>query len=315
MSMDVKRPLRAIDGYQQRHAALAVPLAVVKKFGDDQGGNLAALIAFRAFFSLFPLLLLLTTVLGYVLAGNPDLRQEAVDSVLTQFPVIGEQIQVSSLEGSGVALAIGIAGSLWAGFGVVLATQHALDRVWAIPFRDRPDFLTSRLRALVLLIVLGTLTLASTVASGLVGGGSGLLGPVGGIAISIGINLLVFGALFSLLGAREASFSKLLPGVVLAAVGWSGLQLVGGWFVSHEVRNAAPAYGTFALVLGLLVWINLGAILTVLSAELNVVRERELWPRSLLGAGREEDERVMRAIAKAQAREDSQQISVDFERR
>ena len=315
MSMDAKRPLRAIDRYQQRHAALAVPFAVLRKFGDDQGGNLAALIAFRAFFSLFPLLLLLTTVLGYVLAGNPDLRQEAVDSVLSQFPVIGEQIQVSSLEGNGVALAIGIVGSLWAGFGVVLATQHALDRVWAIPFRDRPNFLTSRLRALVLLIVLGTLTLASTIASGLVGGGSGLLGPVGGIAIAIGINLFVFGTVFTLLGAREASPSKLLPGVVLAAVGWSGLQLVGGWFVSHEVRNAAPAYGTFALVLGLLVWINLGAMLTVLSAELNVVRERELWPRSLLGAGREEDERVMRAIAKAQAREDSQQISVDFDRR
>jgi uncharacterized BrkB/YihY/UPF0761 family membrane protein len=74
---------------------------------------------------------------------------------------------------------------------------------------------------------------------------------------------------------------------------WSGLQLLGGWFVSHEVRNATPAYGTFALVLGLLVWINLGAALTVLSAELNVVWERRLWPRSLLGAGREEDERVM----------------------
>lgn len=313
--MDAKRPVRAIDRYQQRHAALAVPLAVLRKFGDDQGGNLAALIAFRAFFSLFPLLLLLTTVLGYVLAGNPDLRQEAVDSVLTQFPVIGEQVQVGSLEGNGVALVVGVFGSLWAGFGVVLATQHALDRVWAVPFRDRPDFLTSRLRALVLLIVLGTLTLASTVASGLVGGGSGLLGPAGGIAISIGINLLVFGALFSLLGAREASFSKLLPGVVLAAVCWSGLQLVGGWFVSHEVRNATPAYGTFALVLGLLVWINLGAMLTVLAAELNVVRERRLWPRSLLGAGREEDERVMRALAKAEAREDSQRISVDFDHR
>lgn len=313
--MDAKRPLRAIDRYQQRHAALAVPFAVLKKFGDDQGGNLAALIAFRAFFSLFPLLLLLTTVLGYVLAGNPDLRQEAVDSVLTQFPVIGEQIQVSSLEGNGVALGVGIVGSLWAGFGVVLATQHALDRAWAVPFRDRPDFFTSRLRALVLLIVLGTLTLASTIASGLVGGGSGLLGPVSGIAISIAINLLVFGALFSLLGAREASFSKLLPGAVLAAVGWSGLQLVGGWFVAHEVRNATPAYGTFALVLGLLVWINLGAMLTVLSAELNVVRARQLWPRSLVGAEREEDERVMRALAKAEAREDSQRISVDFDRR
>ena len=313
--MDVKRPLRAIDRYQQRHPALAVPLAVLRKFGDDQGGNLAGLIAFRAFFSLFPLLLLLTTVLGYVLAGNPDLRREAVDSVLTQFPVIGEQIQVSSLEGNGVALAIGIVGSLWAGFGVVLATEHALDRVWAVPFRDRPAFLTSRLRALVLLVVLGSLTVVSTVASGLVGGGADLLGPVGGIVISVGINLLVFGTVFTLLGTRQASFSKLLPGVVLAAVCWSGLQLLGGWFISHEVRNAAPAYGTFALVLGLLVWINLGAMLTVLSAELNVVWERELWPRSLLGAGRDEDERVMRAIAKAQAREDSQRIRVDFERR
>lgn len=289
---DVKRIVRRVDEFQQRHRLAGFLFAVQKKFGDDQGGNLAGLIAFRAFFSLFPLLLLLTTVLGYVLAGDPGLRREAVDSVLTQFPVIGEQIQVSTLEGNGVALAIGIGGSLWAGFGVVLATEHALDRVWAVPFRDRPDFLTSRLRALVLLLVLGTLTIASTIASGLVGGGSGLLGPVGGIAISVGINLLVFGALFSLLGAREDSFAKLLPGVVLAAVCWSGLQLVGGYFVSHEVRNAAPAYGTFALVLGLLVWINLGALLTVLSAELNVVWERRLWPRSLLGTEREEDERV-----------------------
>lgn len=292
-----------------------MPVAVVKKFGDDQGGNLAGLIAFRAFFSLFPLLLLFTTVLGYVLAGDPQLRQEAVDSVLTQFPVIGEQIGVSSLEGSGVALAIGIGGSVWAGFGVVLSTQTALDRVWAIPFRDRPDFLTSRLRALVLLVVLGALTLASTVASGLVGGGADLFGPVGGIAVSVGINLLVFGALFSLLGTRPASFSALLPGVALAAVCWSGLQLIGGYFIAHEVRNAAPAYGTFALVLGLLVWINLGAVLTVLSAELNVVRARGLWPRSLLGVGRDEDERVLGALAKAEARDESQSIRVDFDRR
>jgi membrane protein len=292
---------------------LAVPVAVLKKFGDDQGGNLAALIAFRAFFSLFPLLLLLTTVLGYVLAGNPDLRQEAVDSVLTQFPVIGEQIEVSSLQGSGVALAIGIVGSLWAGFGVVLATGAALDRVWAVPFRDRPNFLTSRLRALVLLAVLGTLMLASTVASGLVGGGAGPFGPVGGIALSLGLNLLVFGAVFMLLGARRAALGSLLPGIVLAAACWSVLQLVGGWFIAHEVRNAAPAYGTFALVLGLLVWINLGAALTVLSAELNVVRARRLWPRSLLGVDRHEDERVMRALAKAEARDESQRISVEFD--
>jgi membrane protein len=284
--MDAQRPLRAFDRYQRRHRPLAVPVAVVKKFGDDDGGDLAALIAYRAFFSLFPLLLLLTTVFGYVLAGNPDLRQEAVDSTLAQFPVIGDQIKLSSLEGNGVALVVGIVGSLWAGFGVVLATEGALDRVWAVPRPDRTGFLASRLRALILLLVLGALTIASTVASGLVGGGAGVLGPLGGIAVSISLNTVVFGAVFMLLGRHSAPLSDLLPGIVLAAVCWSALQLVGGYFVSHQIRNATPAFGTFALVLGLLVWVQLGAMLTVFSAELNVVRARGLWPRSLLGVDR-----------------------------
>lgn len=312
--MHATRPIRAFDRFQQRHPALAVPIAVGKKFDEDEGWNLAGLIAYRAFFSLFPLLLLLTTVLGYVLAGDPGLREEAVDSVLTQFPVIGDQIEVSSLEGSGVALAVGVVGSLWAGFGVVLATERALDRVWAIPHPDRPDFLTSRMRALVLLVVLGTLMVVSTVASGLVGGGAGVLGPVGGIAFSIALNLLVFGALFGLLGSRPASFGALLPGIAVAAVVWSVLQLVGGYFVSHQIQDATPAYGTFALVLGLLVWVQLGATLTVLCAELNVVRARRLWPRSLVGVGREEDERAMRALAESEARDERQRIEVEFER-
>jgi len=142
------------------------------------------------------------------------------------------------------------------------------------------------LRALALLFVLGALTIASTVASGLVGGGAGLLGPLAGIAVSIGVNAVVFGAVFTLLGQRATSLRTLLPGIALAAVCWSALQLVGGYFVSHQIRDATPAYGTFALVLGLLVWIQLGATLTVFSAELNVVRARGLWPRSLLGADR-----------------------------
>lgn len=284
--MDVRGLLGVLDRCQQRHRSLAVPAAVVKKFGDDDGGDLASLIAYRAFFSLFPLLLLLTTVLGYVLAGNADLRQEAVDSTLAQFPVIGDQIKLSSLEGNGIALAVGIVGSLWAGLGVVLATERALDRVWGVARPDRPGFLASRLRALALLFVLGALTIVSTVASGLVGGGAGLLGPIAGVVVSIGVNVVVFGAVFTLLGQRSTSLRTLLPGIALAALCWSALQLVGGFFVSHEVRNATPAYGTFALVLGLLVWIQLGATLTVLSAELNVVRARGLWPRSLLGTDR-----------------------------
>ena len=230
--MDPRRPLRALDRYQQRHTPLAVPAAVVKKFGDDDGGDLAALIAYRAFFSLFPLLLVLTTVLGYVLEGNPDLRQEAVDSTLAQFPVIGDQIKLSSLEGNGIALAVGVVGSLWAGLGVVLATERALDRVWAVPRRDRSGFLASRLRALTLLFVLGALTIASTVASGLVGGGAGLLGPLAGIAVSIGAQRGRLRCCLHALGttvdlpARLAARNRPRRGLLVCpAAGWRLLRL------------------------------------------------------------------------------------------
>jgi YihY family inner membrane protein len=277
----VKKRLQALDAFQQRHAALALPLGVVKKFGDDRGGNLAALIAYRAFFSLFPLLLLMTTLLGYLLADDPELRRSVVDSTLSQFPVIGEQLKVSSLQGSGLALAVGIAGTLWAGFGVVLASEEAIDRAWEAPDAGRPGFLASRLRALGLLVALGGAMVASTVASGIVGGGAGWFGAIAGLLTSAVLNLAVFLAVFHLLTSVEQPLRSALPGAVLAAVCWTALQLVGGWFVSHEIRNATPVYGTFALVIGLLAWIQLGATLTVFAAELNVVWARKLWPRSL----------------------------------
>jgi membrane protein len=285
MGMDVKAPLRRFDGFQQQHRLLAAPLGVVKKFGDDEGGSMVSLIAYRAFFSLFPLLLLLTTILGYVLAGDPSLRESVVDSTLSQFPVIGDQLKGGTLTGSGVALAVGIVGSLLAGLGVVLETEQTFDKVWGVPKDDRHGFVGSRLRAIGLLLVLGGLAVVSTVVSGLVSGGADLFGPVWGLLIATALNLAVFAAVFRLLTSDEVDFRALVPGIVVTTVGWELLQLLGGWYISHEVRSAPPAYGTFALVIGLLAWIHLGAFFTVLGAETNVVRERRLWPRSLLPDG------------------------------
>ena len=199
--MDVKAPLRRFDRFQQRHRLLAAPLGVVKKFGDDEGGSMVSLIAYRAFFSLFPLLLLMTTILGYLLADDPSLREKVVESTLSQFPVIGDQLKGGSLTGSGVALAVGIVGSLLAGLGVVLETEQSFDPVWGVPDDEQHGFLGSRLRAIGLLLFLGGLAIASTIVSGLVAGGSDLFGPVWGLLIATALNLVVFAAVFRLLTA------------------------------------------------------------------------------------------------------------------
>jgi YihY family inner membrane protein len=286
--MDVKAPLRRFDEFQQKRPALALPLGIVKKFGDDEGGSMVSLIAYRAFFSLFPLLLLMITILGFVLAGNEDLRKEVVDSTLSQFPIIGNQLKGGELKGSGVALAIGIVGSVLAGIGVVLETESTFNRCWGVPKSAERGFVGSRVRAIVLLVALGGLAVVSTVIGGLAAGGADILGAggkVAGILVATVLNLFVFGAVFRLLTTDTVETRALVPGVVVATIGWEILQLLGGWYISHEVKNASAVYGTFALVIGLLAWIHLGAMFVVLGAETNVVRTRRLWPRSMFGGG------------------------------
>jgi membrane protein len=289
--MDFKAPLRRFDDYQQTRPALALPLGVVKKFSDDEGGSMVSLIAYRAFFSLFPLLLLMVTILGFVLAGNDELREEVVSGTLSQFPIIGNQLKGGTLQGSGVALAVGIVGSVLAGIGVILETESTFNRCWGVPKAGERGFVGSRLRAIMLLVVLGGLAVVSTVVSGLAAGGADFFGAGGkivGLVIATLLNLGVFGAVFRLLTADTVETRALIPGVVVATIGWEILQVAGGWYISHEVKNASAVYGTFALVIGLLAWIHLGAMFVVLGAEDDVVRTRKLWPRPLLdgpGAG------------------------------
>jgi len=284
--MDVKAPLRRFDEFQQTKPGLALPLGIVKKFGDDEGGSMVSLIAYRAFFSLFPLLLLMTTILGYVLAGNDELREEVVNGTLSQFPIIGNQLKGGELKGSGIALAVGIIGSVLAGIGVILETESTFNRCWGVPKAAERGFVGSRLRAIVLLVALGGLAVVSTVLGGLAAGGADLFGAggkVAGLLIATALNLFVFGAVFRLLTTDTVATRALIPGVVVATIGWEILQVAGGWYISHEVKNASAVYGTFALVIGLLAWIHLGAMFVVLGAETNVVRTRKLWPRSMFG--------------------------------
>ncbi|MGZ4244334.1 MAG: YihY/virulence factor BrkB family protein [Solirubrobacteraceae bacterium] len=307
-------PLHRFDDVQQRRRWLALPIAVLRKFGDDGAGSLAALVAYYAFFSLFPLLLVFTTILGFVLRNNPSAQQAVENSVLHQLPIIGNQIQLHSLKGSVTALIIGLVTSLLAGLGVTGAAQRALDTVWAIPYKDRPNFLQSRGRGLGLLTLLGLLFIISTFVSGVVSGGFGGVGDlIVGYVIALVVNFALFFAAFRLMTARVIPSRDLRIGVIVAGVTWTILQALGGYFIGHVLNKQSDAGKTFGLVIALLVWLHLGAQLMLYSAEINVVVTRRLWPRSLFGPPvAPADKRTLRALAKVEERSAEQQVDVEF---
>jgi membrane protein len=312
----IGRLVRRIDQYQQRHAWLGFPLAVVKKFGEDQAGSKAALLAYYGFFSLFPLLLVFAAALGFVLHGNVDLQHRVINSVKDNFPAVSSYLKIGSISGSGVALGIGLAGALWAGMGVTNAAQDAMNAIWDVPLSARPNFLKTRLRGLGLLLLLGTFALASTFLSGL-GSTSGSFSTVlriAGIAGSLLLNLLLYGVAFQVLTVKRLTVREILPGAVLGAVLWTVLQTVGGYYVTHQVANATPLYGSFAVVIGLLAWIYLGAQMTLYAAEVNVVLAQHLWPRSLIGPpSTEADRRALELLAHKASRVAGELVEVRFE--
>jgi membrane protein len=313
--MDLLGPVHRFDDFQQSRRWLALPIAVIRKFGDDQGGNLAALVAYFAFFSLFPLLLVMTTILGFVLRDNPGAQRSVENSVLHQLPIIGNQIQLHSLEGSVAALIIGLVTSLLAGLGVTGAAQNAMDRVWAVPFKERPNFLQSRLRGLGLLTFLGLLFIISTAASGIVSGGFGGVGDlIVGYVIALLVNFALFYAAFRLMTVSVIPNRDLRVGVIVAGILWTILQALGGFFIGHVLNKQGDVGKTFGLVIALLVWLHLGAQVMLYSAEINVVVTRRLWPRSLFGPPEAPaDKRTLRALAKVEERSEQQHIDVQFE--
>jgi membrane protein len=283
-SQFLRTRLAALDDYQQRKRRLGFLVAVFKRFDDDQASQMGALIAYYGFFSLFPLLLVFVTILGFVLEGSPSTQESVVHSTLSQFPVIGTQLQsnVHSLKGSVPALVIGLLGATLAGLGITGATQSAFNKVWEIPRARQLGFLAWRVRGVGLLIVFGLLSIVSTVAAGYVTAQTtGPVGVLAGVIVALAANLLLFFAVFRLLTSEEVETANLIPGVIVGAVLWQLLQHVGGFYVDHVVRHAKETSGLFAFVLGLLTWLYLGGQVTLIAAEVNVVRARRLWPRKL----------------------------------
>ena len=285
----MRRLLERVDRHQQAHTWLAFPIAVNRKYSDDRGGYLTATVTYYGFFSIFPLLLVLTTVLGFVLHNHPHLQQQIVDSALGQFPIVGTELKSGTLAGSTPALVIGLVAALWAGIGAVLASEYAMDQLWGVPTTRRSSFVHARLRALVLLAVVGGGLLVATAlgAAGTVGAQYGTAWKIASVVLSTLLDFALFWVAFRVVTTADVSWSRLWLGAATAAVGYEALQLVGGYYVNRVLQNAANVYGTFALVIGLLSFIYLAVHIALLGAEVNVVAAGRLWPRSLLGNAEE----------------------------
>jgi len=276
-----------IDRLQQRFAVTAFPVGVWLRYREDRGHEYAALWSYYGIFSLFPLLMVLTTVVGYLFPKDSELRRQIVAEVYERIPVLGPHIQeqIESIQGNGWALLIGIVIALWAGLGVVQASQDAFNLMWGVPIVDRPGFVPKRLRSLGALAIIGGGLLVATVASAVVAFVIDASGParVAGWVASTAINAAVLLASFKVLTEAPLRWRALLPGALIAGVALWLLQMLGGFYLSGVVAGASEVYGAFAAVIGLMVWMALLARVVLYGAEVNVVAAKRLWPRSFTG--------------------------------
>ena len=222
-------------------------------------------------------------------------------------PVLGSQIAgaAAPLTGSGIALAVGIAGALWAGLGVTVALGRAFEVVWDVPRLEQRSGLAERVRGLAIIGVMALVLGAATAVTA--------LSVAGGFLLGFAVDGAVLLAVFWLYTARPLRIRDLLPGVALAALGVVALQSIAGWYFEHAVERADDTYGTFALVIGLLSWFLLLAQLLLIAGEVNVVAHRRLWPRTLAGALGEPDRRALRLAAQAARRDEGEEIAVRFD--
>ncbi len=261
-------------------------VAVTKKYGEDRGGQLAMLLAYKGFFSLFPLLLAFVTSMGLLLSGNDSLRNDLIDSTLANVPLIGTDIAAGSdsLDGSVTVLVGSILVSLWAGLGLLEMLGEALNTTWQVSMLDRRPWVMRRLRSVPAAVLIAACAVVS-------GAGRWILADVSapvlswllGAVLPIMAGAVAYLGLHQLLCARAVPFRAQLPGAALAGLGWWGLQTLGGWYATRVVSQASDTYGTFAVVLGLLSWSYLLGMLYLYSIELASVLHDRRWPRSLSG--------------------------------
>jgi membrane protein len=319
----VERVVRGFDSWQQRHTVVGFPIAVIKKFGDDEAGNLVSLLAYYSFLATFPLLLAFTAVLGIALRSHPELHEKVVNSAFAEFPIVGAQIHdqlgVEAFSGTFPSLMIGIAGAVLGGRGFAHALQKTLNTVWAVPKVDRPGFFPRYLRTFALLLLLGLIVVVTGAASTAAGtaaslGFGGLPARIVSLAVGTALGFGFFVLLFRVAASGRVSTRSMMFGAAISALAWQILLTVAGIVVAHQLRHAQAVAGLFGVVLGLLAWLALQATVIVYAIEADVVRARHLWPRSIVQPPlTDADKSYYTDALRAEAQRPEQRLDIAYE--
>lgn len=309
------RILDAIDRFQRTHRAIGFPYAVFKQYSEEHGGYKSALVTYYGFLSLFPLLIVFTSLTQLVLKDNDALRARVSDSVTAYFPLLGSQLEqaMHSPRQTGVALAVSLLISVFAARGGASALQHTLSDMWHIPEFKNPGFFQHMARSFGIIVGGGLGLLTTTFLAGYLA----LLGRsaavhVGVFVVSVLLLWATFIWVFRLAIATNKSIQDVALGALIAAVGIQVVQTLGTILLAHQLDNLDNAYGTFAAVLGILYWIYLQAQVILYSAEIDIVRRRAYYPRSIRGELTDADKRALRRQAKSHQKNEAEDISVSF---
>jgi membrane protein len=257
----------------KRFPWLRTPLAVHERVNDVGGGPLSSSIALAGFLSLFPLLLVGISVVGFVAAGRTDFPQE----VIRQLGLTGEAADrmldsIRQAEDSRrTASIVGFLGLLWAGLGVVGTLEQALNATWKVKGRG----LVSRPIGLAWLVGAGALFLVSLSLGPLV---NELPGPaaVPTVIVGLALDVVLFLWMFRTLTNAPVGWRDLVPGAVVGGIGLEILKLIGTVYVPRAVSSASALYGSLGVVFAILAWLALAARLVLYASVFNVIRyERE----------------------------------------
>jgi len=299
---------------------------VIYKFNDDQGGYLAAALTYYSLIAILPLMLIASSVLGFVLQGHPTLEHQILSSALAQFPIVGDQLgRPGGLRGSTSAVVVGALAAAYGAVGLGHAAQNAVNIVWQIPRNSRLNPVVSRLRSTVWLVLAGLALVCVAVLTSLAGHvgifGSQVHGALSVLdrAATLVVNSAILALMMRLSTTQQERIRDVLPGAVVIAVLWQLLQVAGGSYVSHVIAHASQMNGVFAVVLGLVALLYLAAAMALLGLEVNVVLARRLYPRALLTPFTdaveltEADRKVYRGSARAQRHKGFEKVSVSFD--